>query len=194
MELVNAQAYLSTQDQAPCARARLPPAHVNRRWPRGIEAAPLEGTPAPERSQQSACQARPLVGFSNTAVDYLLWRWQSQVKRSFRLTRSTDIMRVRRSGKSYAHPLVVLYVLQSDFPETRVGVSAGVAVGNAVKRNRAKRLLRAAMSELVSAIVPGFNMLLVARSPLADANVFQTREALSILLKRAGLLAKSYEF
>lgn len=103
-------------------------------------------------------------------------------------------MRVRRSGKSYAHPLVVLYVLQSDFPETRVGVSAGVAVGNAVKRNRAKRLLRAAMSELMSATVPGFNMLLVARSPLADANVFQTREALSILLKRAGLLAKSYEF
>jgi len=103
-------------------------------------------------------------------------------------------MRVRRSGKSYAHPLVVLYVLQSDLPETRVGVSAGVAVGNAVKRNRAKRLLRAAMSELISATVPGSNLLLVARSPLADANVFQTREALSILLKRAGLLARSYEF
>ncbi|HEX7620766.1 MAG TPA: ribonuclease P protein component [Anaerolineales bacterium] len=116
------------------------------------------------------------------------------MKRSFRLTRSTDIKRVRRSGKSYAHPLVVLYVLKSDVPETHVGVSAGVAVGNAVKRNRAKRLLRAAMSELIPVMVPGSDLLLIARSPLAAANVFQAREALSILLNRAGLLTQAYDF
>jgi ribonuclease P protein component len=116
------------------------------------------------------------------------------VKRSFRLTRSTDIIRVRRSGRSYAHPLVVLYVLKSDLPDTQVGVSAGLAVGNAVKRNRAKRLLRAAMSELTPATTPGWQLLLIARSPLAAANVFQTREALSTLLKRAGILNQAYEF
>ena len=116
------------------------------------------------------------------------------MKRSFRLTRSTDIIRVRRTGKSYAHPLVVLYVLKSDLPETHVGVSAGLAVGNAVKRNRAKRLLRAAMNELLPATVPGSQLLLIARSPLAQANVFQAREALSILLKRAGLINQTYEF
>jgi len=115
------------------------------------------------------------------------------VKRSFRLTRSTDIKRVRRSGKSYAHPLVVLYVLKSDVPETHVGVSAGLAVGNAVKRNRAKRLLRAAMNDLIPVTVPGSDLLLIARSPLPAANVHQTREALSILLKRAGLLSQAHD-
>ncbi len=123
------------------------------------------------------------------------------MKRSFRLTRSTDIKRVRRSGKSYAHPLVVLYVLKSDAPGTHVGVSAGLAVGNAVKRNRAKRLLRAAMNELIPLTVPGrcpepvegADLLLIARSPLAAANVNQTREALSILLKRAGLLSQAHD-
>jgi ribonuclease P protein component len=114
------------------------------------------------------------------------------VKRSFRLTRSTDIKRVRRSGKSYAHPLVVLYVLKSDGSETHVGVSAGLAVGNAVKRNRAKRLLRAAMSELIPVTIPGSDLLLIARSPLAAANVFQAREALLNLLKRAGVLTQAY--
>jgi ribonuclease P protein component len=118
---------------------------------------------------------------------------KAQVKRGFRLTRSTDIMRVRRSGKSYAHPLVVLYVLKSDVPGTHVGVSAGLAVGNAVKRNRAKRLLRAAMNDLIPVIVPGSDLLLIARSPLPAANVHQTREALSILLKRAGLLSQAYD-
>ncbi|HEY5158391.1 MAG TPA: ribonuclease P protein component [Anaerolineales bacterium] len=115
------------------------------------------------------------------------------MKRRFRLTRSTDIKRVRRSGKSYAHPLVVLYVLKSDKTETQVGVSAGLAVGNAVKRNRAKRLLRAAMTDLFPELIPGSDLLLVGRSPLPAANIQQTREAVLSLLTRAGLLSKAYD-
>jgi ribonuclease P protein component len=115
------------------------------------------------------------------------------VKRAFRLTRSTDIKRVRHSGKSYAHPLVVLYVLRSDMPGTHVAVTAGLAVGNAVKRNRAKRLLREAMNALLPQTVPGSDLLLIARSPLAAATVHQAREALSNLLQRAGLLSQAHE-
>jgi len=115
------------------------------------------------------------------------------VKRSFRLTRSTDIKRVRRSGKSYAHPLVVLYVLRSNAKLPQVCVTAGLAVGNAVKRNRAKRLLRAAMSELLPIIAPGADLLLIARAPLAVVKVDQVRAALSSLLNRAGLLIQHYD-
>jgi len=114
------------------------------------------------------------------------------VKRRFRLTRSTDIKRVRRSGKSYAHPLVVLYVLKSDQTDVHVGVSAGLAVGNAVKRNRAKRLLRAAMNEPLPHTAPGSDLLLIARSSLPESDLQQTRAALSTLLKRAGLLSVTY--
>jgi ribonuclease P protein component len=112
-----------------------------------------------------------------------------QVKRCFRLTRSNDFKRVRRSGKSYAHPLVVLYALKSEQPGLRVGVSAGLAVGNAVKRNRAKRLLRTAMSELLPQTASGSDLLLIARSPLPAADLQQTRAALSILLEHAGLIS-----
>jgi ribonuclease P protein component len=123
------------------------------------------------------------------------------VKRCFRLTRSTDFKRVRRSGKSYAHPLVVLYVLKSDEPGVHVGVSAGLAVGNAVERNRAKRLLRAAMNELLPHTAPGrcpepvegSDLLLIARSSLPESDLQQTRAALSNLLKRAGLLSLTYD-
>jgi ribonuclease P protein component len=78
-------------------------------------------------------------------------------------------------------------------PRTLVGVSAGAVVGNAVKRNRAKRLLRAAMNELIPITDPGSNLLLIARSPLPAANFHQTREALSLLLKRAGLLSQAHD-
>ena len=97
------------------------------------------------------------------------------MKRRFRLTRSTDFKRVRRSGKSYAHPLVVLYALKSDQAGVRVGVSAGLAVGNAVKRNRAKRLLRAAMNELITADSPGIRPAVDRPFPAARIGSSTTR-------------------
>jgi ribonuclease P protein component len=119
--------------------------------------------------------------------------YEAQVKRCFRLTRSIDFKRVRRSGKSYAHPLVVLYALRSDQAGVRVGVSAGLAVGNAVKRNRAKRLLRAAMMELLPQMSLGSDLLFIARSPLSRSDLQHTRAALSNLLGRAGLLFEPHD-
>ena len=110
------------------------------------------------------------------------------MKRRFRLTRSTDFKRVRRSGKSYAHPLVVLYALKSDGSDVRVGLSASVSIGNAVRRNRAKSLMREAMARLVPQTLPGAELLLIARAALPDADLFQAQEALQALLGRAGLL------
>ena len=119
------------------------------------------------------------------------------MKRRFRLTGSADIKRVRRSGKSYAHPLVVLYVLPAERTgaqarDARVCVNAGWSVGNAVRRNRAKRLLRAAMSPLMPQLVPGSDLLLVARNPLLRSDANEAREALTVLLGRAGLLPSSH--
>jgi ribonuclease P protein component len=111
------------------------------------------------------------------------------VQRRFRLTRSNDFKRVRRYGKSYAHPLVVLMVLASDSTQTRVGVAAGRTVGNAVRRNRAKRLLRAAVQPLLADLAPGWDLVLIARPPLLDASMLQVRTAISTLMKKAQVLA-----
>jgi ribonuclease P protein component len=114
------------------------------------------------------------------------------VKRRFRLTRSTDFKRVRRSGKSYAHPFIVLYALRSNHPVTRVGVTAGKTVGNAVHRNRAKRLLRVAMNDLLPQVTTAADLMLIARPPLVTSSLDQTRGALLGLLKRAGLLSTNH--
>ncbi len=95
---------------------------------------------------------------------------------------------MRRFGKSYAHPLVVLVAQPSDQPKVRVGVTAGKTVGNAVQRNRAKRILRAAMQPLLTDLQPGTDLLLIARAPLAGSSLDETRAALAILLRRAHLL------
>ena len=123
------------------------------------------------------------------------------MKRDFRLTRSTDFKRVRSSGRSYAHPLVVLVAIPSAALRTspaaenepgealpsRVGVTAGRSVGGAVQRNRAKRLLREAMRTLLASIHPGWDLILIARHPLPEATYLQVQAALSQLMRRANL-------
>ncbi|NWG33857.1 MAG: ribonuclease P protein component [Chloroflexi bacterium] len=121
------------------------------------------------------------------------------MQKRFRLARSEDFKRVRRSGKSYAHPLVVLIALKSNQARIRVGVAAGRTVGTAVIRNRAKRLLREAMRILLSDIAPatddasGWDLILIARPGLASASLQDTRLALTNLLRRAHILSPVHE-
>jgi ribonuclease P protein component len=115
------------------------------------------------------------------------------LNRAFRLTRTTDFKRVRRQGKSYAHSLIVLIVLPNELNRARVGVAAGRSVGNAVMRNRVKRLMRSAVSSLLPNITPGHDIVLVARRAMLDIKSDQVREAIQILLNRSGLFVEENE-
>ena len=115
------------------------------------------------------------------------------MQRKFRLTRSEDFKRVRRSGKSYAHPLVVLIVQNNNQPRVKIGVTAGRTVGTAVYRNRAKRLLREAIRTLLPNIGSGLDLILIARPGLVSATLEDTRRALLNLLQRARILIPQHE-
>ena len=115
------------------------------------------------------------------------------MQRKFRLTRSEDFKRVRRSGKSYAHPLVVLIVQAHEQPRVKVGVAAGRTVGTAVDRNRSKRLLREAMRPLLPGIASNLDLVLIARPGLVTATLEETRQALLNLLGRAKILIPTNE-
>lgn len=114
------------------------------------------------------------------------------MKRTFRLTGSNDIKRVRRYGTSLAHPLVVLVYYPNKHQHSRFAVSAGRSVGKAVARNRAKRLIREALNALISVIPPGWDFVLIAREPLAGASCQEALKALESLLKKSGLIDQSY--
>ena len=110
------------------------------------------------------------------------------MKRKYRLIKSTDFKRVRRLGKSYAHPFVVLVKCPNASRQTHIGISAGRSVGNAVHRNRAKRRLREIIRPIYPAISPGWDIILLARRSMLSNNFQQVNSAVHTLLKRAGLL------
>ncbi len=113
------------------------------------------------------------------------------MQRKFRLTRSQDFKRVRQSGKSYAHPLIVLVAQTNEEMGLRVGVAAGRTVGTAVKRNRAKRLLREAVRPLLPSLASGWDLLLIARPALVSSTLADTRQALLNVFRRAKLISDS---
>lgn len=105
-----------------------------------------------------------------------------------RLKSATDFERVRRDGRSHAHPLVVLIAHQNGRADTRCGFAASKGVGSAVARNRARRLLREAVRARIQDIAPGWDLILIARAPLAKSRLSQAQEAVDNLLRRASVL------
>jgi ribonuclease P protein component len=114
------------------------------------------------------------------------------MERRFRLTRSIEFKRVRDEGKSYAHPFVVLIVRPSQLDHPQIGVTASHNIGGAIQRNRAKRLLRETARLFIPSLRPA-HIVLIARAPLAKANLDETRRALEQLFNRANLFFNHHE-
>ena len=82
----------------------------------------------------------------------------------------------------------MLVALQNEHTLSRFAVSAGRSLGNAVGRNRAKRLIRESLRPLIPAISPGWDILFLARRKIVGASLDQVRAALETLLERASLV------
>jgi ribonuclease P protein component len=109
------------------------------------------------------------------------------MKRKFRLRKSNDFKRVRRLGKSYAHPFIVLIKHPNQGGRSRFGVAAGRSIGNAVERNRAKRRLREIIRPRISAILDGWDIIFLARRAIHNATYAELQSALDGLIERAEL-------
>jgi ribonuclease P protein component len=80
-----------------------------------------------------------------------------------------------------------MWALTNDLSHTRVGITVSRKVGNAVERNRARRLLREAIRYLYGHIVAGKDLVFVARSSLTRATEPQVEIALQRMLHQTGL-------
>ena len=104
-----------------------------------------------------------------------------------RLRRPDEFRRVWSAGRSWAHALFVLWALPNDLDHVRVGITASRKVGNAVARNRARRLLREAARHCYPHISSGWDLILVARPVLVTRKEPQVESALRSMLTLAGL-------
>lgn len=78
--------------------------------------------------------------------------WNHGMAEIITLKENKDFRRLYYRGKSKASPVLVTYVMKNRVGETRVGITTSKKIGIAVKRNRARRVIRAAFSEFEAQI------------------------------------------
>lgn len=74
-----------------------------------------------------------------------------------------EFKRLYGRGKTLVFPSVVVYYQKNRLGTCRVGITVSKKLGSAVKRNRAKRVIRAGFSELLPHITGGYDFVFVAR-------------------------------
>lgn len=111
--------------------------------------------------------------------------------RDRRLRRHSDVQRTRARGKAWADGPLVLRVLanRSDPPQNRYTVIAGKKVGNAVLRNRSKRVVREALRLRDPELKQGFDIAAIIRGRSDEIPDLATAQAvLDRILRRANLI------
>lgn len=104
------------------------------------------------------------------------------------ICRNNDFRRIYARGKSYVSRLVVVYALKNRTKNVRVGITTSKKVGNAVQRNRSRRVIREAFRALAPRVRPGFDLVLVARGKTPYVKSTDVRRQLERQLQAAGLL------
>lgn len=87
----------------------------------------------------------------------------------YRLRKTEEFQRVFAARQSAADDRMIVYVLENALPLPRLGLSVSRKVGNAVARNRWKRLLREAFRLNVARLPVGYDLVIVPRPAFTPA-------------------------
>ncbi|MBA4494114.1 ribonuclease P protein component [Paenactinomyces guangxiensis] len=110
------------------------------------------------------------------------------MQQEYRLKRRNDFRRVFRAGESFANRQFVVYVyLRREPGPTRIGISVSKKVGNAVVRNRIKRLVKEVAREWVPQLRKQVDIVVIARKPVAVMDYVQVKSSLRHVFTRAGV-------
>lgn len=102
----------------------------------------------------------------------------------FRLRRGADFDRVFKRRCSAADGMVLVYVCENALPHPRLGLSVSRKVGNAVTRNRWKRLLRESFRLSRQELPNGIDLVVIPR-PDAAPTLVALRASLVRVANRA---------
>ena len=115
------------------------------------------------------------------------------MKKPYVLTKNREFQKVYRRGKYAATAFLVIYSINNKSDISKFGITTSRKVGNSVKRNRMRRLIKENLRQLYGRIVKGFDIVIVARKAETYTNMEVIGKELRYLLHRLGLLDRESE-
>lgn len=110
------------------------------------------------------------------------------MREASRLRRTADVQRTRKMGVSRGDRMYIVSAVDSATRASRLAVSVPKKVGNAVRRNRARRRTRTAFGSLLAFLAPPADLLVVVRPPVVDADFAELVASALSLLRTLGRL------
>ena len=79
------------------------------------------------------------------------------------IKKNRDFRKLYNKGKFLASPHIITYAIKNRLNKTRIGITTSKKTGNAVKRNRSRRVIRAAYFCLKPFVKQGYDVVFVSR-------------------------------
>ncbi|MGI5965920.1 MULTISPECIES: ribonuclease P protein component [Anaerotruncus] len=95
-----------------------------------------------------------------------------------------EFRRAYYRGRAFTTPVVVVYTLKNHKGINRIGLTASKKVGNAVQRNRARRIVKEAYRLLETEFPVGWDFVFVARAKTVYASTNDVIRAMRFALKK----------
>ncbi|MCG9966850.1 ribonuclease P protein component [Pelotomaculum terephthalicicum JT] len=100
-----------------------------------------------------------------------------------KIKKNKDYRKVYSCGKSVADRYLVLFFWVNNLETSRFGFTASKKIGNAVVRNRVRRLFKEVCRLNINKFPVGFDYVLLARNAIVGRKYQQVEESLLKLLK-----------
>ena len=109
------------------------------------------------------------------------------MERRRRIGRSEEIRRARQQGRCWSTDTLVLCARPTGAAISRFAFVVSKRQGDAVVRNRIKRRLREATRRLAADIPAGYDIVMIARGPIANRSSIDLEATIAGVLRRARL-------
>lgn len=116
-----------------------------------------------------------------------------EMAKIYTLKRNNEFRRAYEKGKSSVSGVLVSYCIYRKGSRKRCGITTAKKIGCAVKRNRARRIIREAWRQLMPRINRGCDMVFVARTRTAYVKMQSVRDEMEKHLRLFGLIEEEHE-
>ncbi|MBE6890419.1 MAG: ribonuclease P protein component [Ruminococcaceae bacterium] len=113
------------------------------------------------------------------------------MKNTETITENKIFTRLYGKGRTAVSGSAVVYYRQNNLHKNRLGLTSTKKIGCAVKRNRARRVIREAYRLLEDRLKVGYDIVIVARTKATSVTMFAVKSDLERAFRTAGLIRVS---